>query len=789
MPHRFPGQHASPLLALCLIAFTLGVAGCSGSDGAQGPAGPAGAAGPQGPQGPTGSDGTPPPAVADFADADTVEALIESGERLVAEITSATIASPPVVEFSVALSDGTPVINLFVDNDARFTLAKLSADGTFTFGGWRSYINRLATGVEGDALAQALQATYERASEGGELVDNEDGTYTYTFALDPTNVTTPVPIAYEPGLTHRVGMQFDASARDARPIMPINAVYDWTPDGTAGTGSRKIVETATCNNCHGDLTIHGRRNNTDYCDTCHNKGTRDVETGALADLAHMVHAIHQPEHGDDFDADTPETRFIIGGNDYSHTTYPAGNDVVDCAYCHKASETTPDGDKWTYSISAEACGGCHRDKLVTLTTDETTGLSTYGIEHVINDTVNIASNGQCTTCHATTEGSVAPLGDEAHYMLPGYSSTRFANGQNYKVEILSADVDSSPMTVTVRTTDLTTDEAGDYFADPVYTGGRQYLYIGNDADELYNGDTLGNSSVGLGLASRAGYSFYVNLQDIPAASRPPQNPDGSFTVPLISSYGDPLTADDDVAVTPPEGAESAMISFDNRLSVDGDRAYPQSATYWPMDGTSDPDDADTARALAVDVAKCNACHGTLNNHGGRGTNNLYVCLNCHNADLATSWDPLEAMDRGYESVSLAVAVHKTHLADPYYRNGGAAGVTFPGNMGKCDTCHVAGGYNGARANARMFSIGYGLTTEAWSDDIVSSPTAGICSNCHTDLAARNHMIANGGTIDSAADAMVKGDFTAGTGKPIYTYESCSVCHDAGSIADTAAMHP
>ena len=786
MSHRLFGQQANHLLALCLLVLTLGLAGCDGSDGSQGPAGPTGSQGPQGPQGPTGpagppgQDGSTPGAVVDFTDGDTVATLIDKGERLVAEITSATIASPPVVEFSVALADGTPVINLFVDNDARFTLAKLSADTATTFGGWRSYINRLSTGGEGDALPQALQATYERASSGGEMVDNGDGTYTYTFALDPENVTTPVPIAYEPSLTHRVGMQFDASLRDARPIMPINPVYDWTPDGTAGTGSRKIVETATCNGCHGDLTFHGRRNNTDYCDTCHNKGTRDVETGALADLAHMVHALHQPEHGDDFDADTPETKFIIGGRDYSHTTYPAGNDVVDCAFCHEASETTPDGDKWTFSISAEACGGCHRDKLVVLSTDATTGLSAYGISHVINDATTVANNGQCTTCHVATEGGVAPLGDDAHYMLPYYSSTRFANGENYLVEILSADLDSSPMTVTVRTTDLATGEAGDYFADAVYTGGRQYLYIGNDADELYNGDTLGNSSVGLGLASRAGYSFYVNLQDIPAASQPAQNPDGSFTVPLIRDYGDPLTAADDVAVTPPEGAETAMISFDNRLSVDGDRAYPQSATYWP--------EANTARDLAVDEAKCNACHGTIYNHGGRGTNNLYVCLNCHNADLAADWEPLDAMDRGYESVSLAVSVHKTHAADPYYRGGRAAEVTFPGNLGKCDTCHVAGRYNGARDNARMFTIEYGVTDELWSDDIVSSPTAGICSNCHTDLPTKNHMVLNGGTLDSTTDGTFKGDYTLGTGKPIYSWESCSVCHEAGSIADTAEMH-
>ena len=139
-------------------------------------------------------------------------------------------------------------------------------------------------------------------------------------------------------------------------------------------------------------------------------------------------------------------------------------------------------------------------------------------------------------------------------------------------------------------------------------------------------------------------------------------------------------------------------------------------------------------------------------------------------------------------VSLAVSVHKTHAADPYYRGGRAAEVTFPGNLGKCDTCHVEGGYNGARDNARMFTINYGATNELWSDDVVSSPTAGICSNCHTDLPTKNHMVLNGGTLDSTTDGTFKGDYTLGTGKPIYSWESCSVCHEAGSIADTAEMH-
>jgi OmcA/MtrC family decaheme c-type cytochrome len=114
-----------------------------------------------------------------------------------------------------------------------------------------------------------------------------------------------------------------------------------------------------------------------------------------------------------------------------------------------------------------------------------------------------------------------------------------------------------------------------------------------------------------------------------------------------------------------------------------------------------------------------------------------------------------------------------------------AGITFPNDMGKCDICHVTGRYNGPRATARALTTVEGDNT-IWSDDLATSPTAAICTNCHTSQDAINHMVSNGAWFDA-----VKSTFTetgALPGIPDSGQESCSVCHAAGRIADTAEMH-
>ncbi|MDH3400357.1 MAG: OmcA/MtrC family decaheme c-type cytochrome [Chromatiales bacterium] len=772
-------RKTAQLAAIGLTGLILVISGCGGSDGAQGPAGDTGQ------QGPAGADGIGAPII-DISNSSDLADLIEDGNRLVVEITAATIASPPVIHFTVTDSNGVPVIG--IDGDAtRYTLVKLVPGTGNRFGYWQSYINQFETADGGgeEVLEKALQATYESGSVD-RFVDNGDGSYTYTYATDPMSVTDPVAVAYDPNLTHRVAMQFDGI--DGA-ILPYNPSFDFVPSGAA-IETRKIVATETCNGCHDALTIHGRRNEVDYCVTCHNPGSRDQDTGALVEMSHLVHSIHGAQMrlelgatescaanggiafsdhghwfctdtGDDtgvaieFDADLYAYQ-VVGYRErlhnFNHVVFP--QELLFCETCHTASTETPDGDMWLSNITAESCGGCHANLLVTDAPDPVTGLSTYGIQHNLGGSSFTARNGECTICH---DGDNIPLGFEAHSAVAGSTRLRNELGENYQAEIVGADFVASPPTVDVKITNLTTG-ANDLFADAEYTAGRQTLYLGWSTDDFYNGDEDGN--VSFPSSSRQGYSFQLRLSDVALA--PTQNADGSFTIPLVdlpaAMSGDP------------------MISFDARMDVDGERAYAESVVFFPG----------SERVLAVDEAKCNNCHKVISNHGGRGQNNLLVCLNCHNNELATTWDANgDGVADEIDSVSLAVAVHKHHNGDPSYRDGAAAEVHFPGFMGKCETCHVEGRYNGPRETARAITIGNGESTAVWTDDIANSPTAGICTNCHIDLAAVNHMKQNGAMFGA-----VKSIFTLNgvDGIPAYSQESCSVCHGPGSIADTAEQH-
>ena len=116
----------SHLLFAILLALGLGLAGCAGDDGDTGP---------QGPPGPPG------PRVIDLgalSDAAIADLDVQS------QITSVAIASPPVVEFTVATASGAPItgIGALWEDDpryVRFTIAKLTPSNNGEPSRWVTY--------------------------------------------------------------------------------------------------------------------------------------------------------------------------------------------------------------------------------------------------------------------------------------------------------------------------------------------------------------------------------------------------------------------------------------------------------------------------------------------------------------------------------------------------------------------------------------------------------------------------------------------------------------------------
>ncbi|MGD2111604.1 MAG: hypothetical protein PVI86_19680, partial [Phycisphaerae bacterium] len=244
---------------------------------------------------------------AEAFDLGTASDDVIGGLDVTSEITSVTIGSPPVVEFSVTTADGTPITGL----------GALWEDSNRTVG---FTLTKLVPGSPGDPTTRVAytRRTNDDGSiwpfydNGSSLVDNGDGTYVFTMLTDVANVSG---VSYEPGLTHRVAGHISTSEV---PLKDQNLVFDFVPDGSDVTETRNIAAMDSCNECHAGLVFHGRFFKAEYCANCH---TPDLAEGE-GDFKYMVHKIHA---GHTFDV-------LHGGLDYGEVTYPQG--LNNCRKCH-----------------------------------------------------------------------------------------------------------------------------------------------------------------------------------------------------------------------------------------------------------------------------------------------------------------------------------------------------------------------------------------------------------------------------------------------------------------------
>ena len=243
----------------CLIAF--GLAACGGSDGDRGPAGADGSDGADGsaglncwdlnengipdfPDEDTNGDGVidvndcradGPPIVDDGLDISDPDVLAKV-DGFEADITGIEVSSPPVVSFTLATSEGVPVVGLggVGEGIVRGTFAKLVPPGDGFPSRWESYINRVEEAGAGDTpdvLDQSVQATNDGGT--GVLTDLGGGEYTYEYGIDVTDVTDPVKVVYEEGLTHQAGLEIRIENPDTgEDLDPVNPTITFVPDGS-----------------------------------------------------------------------------------------------------------------------------------------------------------------------------------------------------------------------------------------------------------------------------------------------------------------------------------------------------------------------------------------------------------------------------------------------------------------------------------------------------------------------------------------------------------------------------
>jgi OmcA/MtrC family decaheme c-type cytochrome len=751
-------------VAAGLLAFAL--VGCGGGSGGGGSAGA--------PAGPTGVD--------------RGVAALTASTALTMNITGVTINSPPVVDFTVTNETGAGM-NGIAATDLRFNIAKLVPVSNGEPSAWQNYINRAAGG--------AVQGSQERSAAGfafGTLVNHGDGSYTYTFATDIKNpAANPCPapctdaagkaldLSFQPNTTHRITVQQGNSA------YPKSAgVYDFVPGGGAGA-TRDIVASATCNQCHNQLTAHGTRVDTKLCVTCHNPGSWVAGApNTPVDFKVMIHRIHYNDAGIALPSVVAGTPYVVNGTDFSKAVFP--QDVRNCTKCHDgtpgAANATAQGDNWKNQPSMQACGACHDNVYFGAKPDPAKPYQTVAHPGGV-----MTDNSTCALCHAAGKFT-----DKKDIVVAHNFPTRLAAATaKFKYNIISVTPTTAggKPVITFSVTDPTNANAPyDIKAAAAFTAGANSTLnvklgwtksgiadIGNDGSGQAFGQPITINALTASVAgSTAGTYTVTSTVTIPATQT------GTLRV-MMDGH--------------PAGDVTTAGTFTDRLPVKSvfmDYAITGSVVV---------------RRVVVDVAKCDVCHGVLSLHGNNRTDEPGVCVVCHNPNATdASQRPTTAGvltggtdGKPEESIDLKTMIHAIHAGESdkggfrtkgitIYGFGGSvndfSGVVFPGKLNDCSNCHAGTSYqltgiwgsptaNGILGN----TISTGASTTDSSDNLRITPTAAVCSSCHDSALVKLHIQdAGSGGIFSATQAAI----TAAAS------EACSLCHGPGRVFDVQVVH-
>ena len=736
-----------------LFVLALSLAACSGGDdGRDGDAGSTGPTGSTGPSGPSGGTALP----------------VDSADRI--NITVSSVGIPagggaPVVELSLANDDGLGLKDLPA-GDIRFVLSQLTPGAGGGSSEWQSYVTRNTGDIANG------QATTETAT-AGTFTDNGDGTYQYTFAKALTDYAGgPV---FDASKTHRLGIEI----RDQAPIST-NGIFDFVPAGGAPVFERKIVDNDTCNACHDRLEFHGGpRTDVEYCVTCHNPYSIDGDTGNTVDMKALIHNIHAGRIG-----------YVIvgyGGREYDFSGLEWTQDLRNCQTCHEENDAnTPQASNWRLVPNRAACGTCHYDDGVAGTKND------YAIEDGIHPFGQVFQDDtQCLDCH----GPDSPI--ETVRVANVHAIPEDVAAEAFEYQVVSI-VDTGPGELPTATIRVLNPTDPNYANDPASTAynindpngpfqesrARLRLDISWTTEELANLDPNDE----LGRPADSGAPFAPIAIDFKSGA----DNDGTNTFTKTADAGDviPLTA---------SGSGLAILEGRPRVEILGKtvslavaaNALPFAITDTDDDGDPDPQ----ARRKVVDIKKCNDCHKNLSLHGDNRSGNTEVCSTCHNPN-ATDIDQRGVADTDCDDllgpieapIDFKRMVHQIHSGNTGvcgYNNSAHSyfGVVYPGHLNNCEGCHVKDRdtfYPVDPAKVLATTVRTGNDRSILSDDVAISPNTSVCSSCHSDFLAAEHMKQNGGDFEAGKDE---------TGALVSSgVETCELCHGPGRSADVKEMH-
>jgi hypothetical protein len=224
------------------------------------------------------------------------------------------------------------------------------------------------------------------------------------------------------------------------------------------------------------------------------------------------------------------------------------------------------------------------------------------------------------------------------------------------------------------------------------------------------------------------------------------------------------------------------------------------------------------RRKIVDIAKCQQCHDNkphgatvvpkLSLHGNNRTENLGLCVVCHNPNQTDVPYRLSGVEVPIDFKTMVHSIHAGGFREtPFVVIGFQSSVNdfsyvrFPRELRDCTNCHIkeAGKWTfelplrdsvlGTTKNTGSGKTPTGavcnyLTTPRCVDvdpanDVKISPTAAVCSSCHDKAEVQSHMIRTGGASFSTTQSKIA-DGTVN--------ERCASCHGPGKEEDVLRAH-
>jgi OmcA/MtrC family decaheme c-type cytochrome len=362
------------------------------------------------------------------------------------------------VNFKVT-SNGRPVIGLPY-NTISFVIAKLEPGVNGAPSQWVNYnVYKAATNT-------AMYPTMERANPAGVFKDNNDGTYSYTFALDISTVKGLVDAAvappegdynmkdlgdltYDPNRVHRVVVGIYGKKSVDNWSYILLDTYERVVDFIPATGKlapaesrREIISRDLCLKCHSGTARfsahHSVRRNPQYCVVCHTEqmkvghheaprgldkitftpepildanGVQETnEAGAPAVLGtHVVNGSAVASYTAFVHRVHMGKKLTLKGYDYADmgalvpsVTFDDNASNPRCVNCHTAATTDTPQGDNWKKVPSRAACGSCHDGVDFATAGTTTHAGTLG------DGGQQTSDKSCASCHTTPGYATTP---------------------------------------------------------------------------------------------------------------------------------------------------------------------------------------------------------------------------------------------------------------------------------------------------------------------------------------------------------------------------------------------